>query len=218
MASSYLYRITKFSTLVDMFESEALYFASPSSWEDPYERVLKHKKSDLFFAQCWSKKSVSDAMWRIYSTDRYGIRIRTSREKLIAALKTNKKENDVGFLVKDVNYLTLKDLNSNLADIATKLRKNYLPSRAAGALLLKRDAFDHEAEVRAILNAPVGHAGGDHLRVRIDAHDFVDNIYFDPRVDPTFEKVCSYYLANHIGYKGVIGKSSLYKDREEILA
>ena len=213
MASNSLYRITKFSNVVDMFETNSLYFGSPSKWDDPYERVLKHRKSNLFFAQCWSKKSVSDAMWRIYSHDRYGIRIRTSREKLIAALNENKKKNDVGYLVKDVTYVTLTELDSKISDIATEIRKKYLPRRAADALLIKRDAFDHEAEVRAIVSAPAKLEGVDHLRVPIAPHSFIENIYFDPRVDPTFEKICSHYLETAIGYAGKIGRSSLYKDR-----
>jgi hypothetical protein len=155
-------------------------------------------------------------MWRIYSPDRYGIRIRTSREKLVAALRSSKKENDVGFLVRDVSYVKLSELDGQISDIAAELRKKFLPRRAADALLLKRDAFDHEAEVRAIINAPPKLGGADHLKVKIDPHHFVENIYFDPRVDPTFEKVCSHYIRTAIEYKGKIGKSSLYKDRDAI--
>jgi hypothetical protein len=202
--------------VVDLFETQQLYFAPPSSWEDPYERVLQHKRSDRFFAQCWSKKSVSDAMWRIYSPERTGIRIRTSREKLISSLKENKAATDTGFLVRDVNYVTLGELNQGLSKIASALRTKYVSRKAADALLLKRDAFDHEAEVRAILNASKASAGAKSLRVPIDPHLFIENIYFDPRVDPTFEKVCTHYLISALGYKGKIGRSSLYKDRDVI--
>lgn len=54
------------------------------------------------------------------------------------------------------------------------------------------------------------------MRVPIAPHSFIENIYFDPRVDSTFAKVCSHYLETAIGYTGKIGVSSLYKDRDAV--
>ena len=59
----YLYRIMPLRHVVDLFESRELYFASPESWDDPYEKVLRHKGSTSAFAQCWCTRAVSDAMW-----------------------------------------------------------------------------------------------------------------------------------------------------------
>ena len=216
MSSDYLYRITKFTNVIDLFETGELHFASPSTWEDPYEKILKHKRSDLFFAQCWSKKAQSDAMWRIYSTERTGIRIRTSREKLATALKKLKEAKTLGYLISDVKYVTSGELDQNLAAIATEIRTSYKARRAADALLFKRAAFDHEAEVRVILNSFKD--GLPFLRVPVDPHDLIENIYFDPRADPTFEKVCTHYLKTKIKYKGPVVRSSLYRDRATIQA
>ena len=57
------------------------------------------------FAQCWGKKSMSDAMWRIYSPDHLGVRIKTTRAKLELVLKNFVKKNE-GFKLrlKDVTY------------------------------------------------------------------------------------------------------------------
>lgn len=60
--STHLYRILGFKHLVDLLEFEDLHFVAPSQWEDPYEKVLVHKRSHAMFAQCWSKKAASDAM------------------------------------------------------------------------------------------------------------------------------------------------------------
>ena len=37
-----LYRIMDFSKVVQIFETQSLYFANPSCWKDPYEQRIKH--------------------------------------------------------------------------------------------------------------------------------------------------------------------------------
>jgi hypothetical protein len=44
-SSTYLYRILDFRHVVDLLESKELHFVSPSQWEDPYEKVLVHRRS-----------------------------------------------------------------------------------------------------------------------------------------------------------------------------
>lgn len=73
-----LYRIMDFHRIVQIFERRELYFAHPSTWDDPYEKFIKHPQSHALFAQCWTRASSSDAMWRIYSPNGLGVRISTS--------------------------------------------------------------------------------------------------------------------------------------------
>ncbi|WIX26833.1 DUF2971 domain-containing protein [Xanthomonas arboricola pv. corylina] len=202
-----------------MFDTKELYLASPASWDDPYERILKHQRSDRFFAQCWCKKSVSDAMWRIYSQDRTGIRIRTTKQKLFKSLRSFKEIREIGWLVKDVRYASARKINKEISKIADELRVNYTARRAADALLIKRDAFDHESEVRIVVDdrRADNTLVLDSLRVPVDPHDLIENVFFDPRVDPTFERVCTHFLKTKLKYRGNIGRSSLYKDRDSLV-
>ena len=78
----YLYRIMDFHRVVQMFEGEKFHFSHPSTWDDPYEKFIKHHLSHALFAQCWSRAYSSDAMWRIYSPHGLGVRISTTEEKL----------------------------------------------------------------------------------------------------------------------------------------
>lgn len=74
--TDYLYRIFKFEHLVDIFKKSELFFARPTTWDDPYERRIDHPAMNEVFAQCWCRRVVSDAMWRIYSQNTFGVRIK----------------------------------------------------------------------------------------------------------------------------------------------
>jgi hypothetical protein len=219
-ASKFLYRILSFKHVVDMFESKELYFALPSSWDDPYEKILVHKRSHAFFAQCWCKKAVSDAMWRIYSQDRTAIRICTTRAKLRAALNAVKESHDLDHMIKDVEYVQASKIDGRIAKIARTLTANFEIKRAADALVLKRDAFDHEEEVRVLVNDRGATEDSERrmfVRVPVDPHVLVENIYFDPRADEAFERICTYYLQKKLLFKRKIGKSALYRIRDPVV-
>ena len=83
----YLYRILSFERVVQLFESENLYFSHPSKWEDPYENAVEHAALKSTYAQCWCSKGVSDAMWRIYSPEKIGVRIKIKKNALTSAVK-----------------------------------------------------------------------------------------------------------------------------------
>lgn len=219
-SSTYLYRILGFRHVVDLLESKELHFASPAQWEDPYEKVLVHRRSHAVFAQCWSKNAASDAMWRIYSADRTAVRIRTSRARLQRELTKHAEERRIDFLIGDVDYLPSRQVNARIAALATDLERNYTSRRAADALLVKRDAFDHEAEVRVIIHdrnlaGQVKPKPSYRLPVSIDG--LIDSIFFDPRADDAFVKMCTYYLENSLNFEGTISKSALYRVREPII-
>ena len=89
-----IYRIEPFDRLIEILRSKRLTLVSPSKWEDPFEnfilsakiKVGQHKLAfadhDRFYGSCWTWKGYSDALWRIYSPDKQGVRLRTSIRKL----------------------------------------------------------------------------------------------------------------------------------------
>jgi len=212
-STSKLYRIMPFRHVVDFFESRELNFASPSSWEDPYERVLQHKGTAHTYAQCWCKRAVSDAMWRIYSSDRTAVRIRTTRGKLANVGARVRASYHSSFRLEDVTYDTSRNVKAKLDELAERLRARFDAERATDALLIKRQAFDFEAEVRAIIyvKPQTGLKRSEFFRIKIDPHTFVESILFDPRADPTYVKMATHYLRSALRFKGVIGRSELYR-------
>lgn len=219
-SSTHLYRILGFRHVVDLLESKELHFVSPSHWEDPYEKILVHKRSHAIFAQCWSKKAASDAMWRIYSADRTAVRIRTTRSKLQRELSKHKESSEVDFLIGDVEYLPSTEVNIRIAAVATDLKQKYQSRRAADALLAKREAFDHEAEVRVIIHdrrLTVRTKPQPFYRLPVGTDGLVDSIFFDPRADDAFVRMATYYLENSVKFEGAVSKSALYRVREPII-
>lgn len=209
----YLYRIMPLRHVVDLFETRELHFASPETWDDPYEKVLRHKGSASAFAQCWCTRAVSDAMWRIYSPDRTAVRIRSTRAKVLAVGARIKATSHATFRLHEVVYKSAKDMDTELESIASELKNQFSMKRATDALFFKRDAFDYEAEVRAIafLQPKRGVQPPDSLRVRIDPHNFVDSILFDPRAETTYVQMATYFLRKSLRFDGPISRSALYR-------
>jgi hypothetical protein len=158
-------------------------------------------------------------MWRIYSADRTSLRIRTTRHKLEKALIAAQRANSFEFLIEDVEYKTSRLVDLHISQVARDLRIEYNVRRAEDALLVKRDAFDHEEEVRVIVHDQTAIDAGDRsgFKVGIDPHEIIDSIYFDPRADDAFMDLCTQYFTRSIGFKGQIARSGLYRLREPVV-
>ena len=159
-------------------------------------------------------------MWRIYSADRTAVRIRTTRSKLQRELSKHKESSEVDFLIGDVEYLPSTEVNIRIAAVATDLKQKYQSRRAADALLAKREAFDHEAEVRVIIHdrrLTVRTKPQPFYRLPVGTDGLVDSIFFDPRADDAFVRMATYYLENSVKFEGAVSKSALYRVREPII-
>lgn len=218
-SGSKLYRIISFERAVEIFKLRQLFFAHPSQWEDPYETHIEYDDSHLFFAQCWGRKAVSDAMWRIYSPDKLSIRIRTTQEKLIEQIHLAKLNAHFGFNLRRVSYPLKPEFDEKIQAIAMKFGVDKKSQTAANSLFLKRHAFQHEAEVRAVIydlkrDPSISKESG--FRLNIDPHRLIESILFDPRAPDSYVEACTYYFENKLNYSKYIGKSELYNDKDKI--
>lgn len=216
----YLYRIVSFDRLVQALESNELYFAHPSSWEDPYETQLQHKDSARVFGLCWCRTGVSDAMWRIYSTNRLGVRIRTTRHRLKEALTAVTQERSIKWKVQDVRYLRSEDLRHELECVADLLWQRNSVHDMFAPLFVKREAFRHEDEVRAVVLAPpeIDHAVRGAFRLKVQMRWLIDNVLIDPRAPDEFVDAYRHYLKDRLEFPGYVGKSALYAKSDVIEA
>lgn len=213
-----LYRILDFTRVVQIFEKKELYFANPGSWEDPYEKRIKHSKNHAIFAQCWSSAPISDAMWRIYSQNGMGVRISTTTEKLSSTLKESAKLKNYRYRVAEVRYETVGDLDLEARKIGAELNERFLISRAIDALYMKRQAFDHEKEWRSILYSKSAKISQEHkgFAVPVEPHEFIDRILLDPRAPDELVRAFKFFFKSHLGFEGNIQRSALYKSPEQI--
>ena len=214
-----VYRIMSFDRLIEIFKTGELFLSHPSNWDDPYETFLPHKHEAAFFAQCWCKNGVSDAMWRIYSPNQLGVRIRTTRTILASELAEASKKMKFRFHILDVNYVPQSVLSSRIHAAGSRLAKRFNQTVASKALALKREAFAHEAEVRVVAH-PVSLKGefrpSNGIRVPIDPFNLIRGILVDPRAPDAFVEAYSVYLKSKVGYKRPVRRSLLYAGPEPL--
>ena len=210
-----LYRIVSFDRAVQMLKAHELYFSHPSTWDDPYELGLLHDRSKNIFAQCWSRKALSDAMWRIYSPHGVGVRIGTTRELLQQALNAAKVTKGIHFKIQNVKYLWKEKLDSKLESIERKLKSKHTDSVALSLLFLKRDEFSHEGETRVVVHdhAATGDAPRKGFIIEADTYQLLTSIWIDPRAPQAYVEAFTQYLKEQLKFLGTVEKSSLYAAR-----
>lgn len=139
-------------------EAERLLEDLSSSGEKSRERV---------FINCWHENFVeSEAMWKLYSKDiTNAICIQTTYESLYFALGRNP-----AISIGRVNYINFSNHYAPIND----------------SYWYKRKAFEHEKEVRAIINSREKSCG---LIVPIDIDLLLNNIYISPSAPEWFVDV-----------------------------
>ncbi|WP_292995291.1 DUF2971 domain-containing protein [Nitrosomonas sp.] len=219
-----IYRILSFDKLVDIFKKQELTLVKPSNWEDPFENcILKsftidkdgyetyHGNRDDLYGQCWTSRKDSDAMWRIYSPDKSGVKIKSTVEKIL----TNLVES-VGIenaFIGKVEYRSKKYILGQMKETwNSKLiyQGNDVIENIVKTLLIKRKAFSHESEIRVIYFSLNSKPESDIHPVKIDPFQLVVEIAFDPRINPNKLAAYQHYLKNEIKFLGKINKSPLY--------
>jgi Protein of unknown function (DUF2971) len=195
-----------------MLTTRKMYFAHPSAWGDPYERVLKHERASAIFAQCWCRKALSDAMWRIYSPHGLGVRIGTTRQRLQAALAAEKQRRKITFKIQNVEYLYQEALDAELQKAKANLTANYTFANAVEPLFFKRKAFDHERETRAVVfdSSCLTSEACKGITIDIEPFNVITSIWIDPRAPQAYVDAYKYYLKKKLKFPGTVEKSKLY--------
>lgn len=194
-----IYRVTTVDRLTDLIEKRANILVHPSKWDDPFENYfLKSKfryngmsvgvdqlRSEIF-GQCWTlNQQETDALWRIYSPDKNGVRIKSTIDKVFRPLvKQHIKYWYASTYFGKVTYVQQQQLST--------IMKNYVLDAhdlastdgqvIIDSLLIKREAFKHENEVRVIYRGKPNLDDGMHS-YEINPQDFIKELLFDPRMD-----------------------------------
>ena len=159
-----IYKYMSFEQFISMVEMKKLHLTRIDCWEDVYEgyfikelfkeRLLllefSPKQLDLLktcllrclYAQSWcSQDGESDAMWRIYSSNNNGVRIKFSQETIQKNIQgIDRREIKVEPLFK-IDY-------EDKIPVAKKIKSTDLLDNITYPLKYKRTAFKHEAEYR----------------------------------------------------------------------
>ncbi len=181
-----------------LLSTGALAFARVDSLEDPFEGSIpaavyeqwKSNNAELVatasrglrkqaFVSCWhANNAESEAMWRLYCGPHEGIALQTTYEKLDASLPQ-------GVFLGQVTYLDYEC-------------DTQAPHDTLALLMRKRQAFEHEHEIRALIWPPEGPPGlvpedlDEHARVinvPWPAREFLEKIYVSPYAEDWYRDV-----------------------------
>lgn len=225
-----IYRIISKKRLIDLFVTKTNVLVHPSCWDDPFENLLlksKVKEADgsltqypfhqHVYGQCWTTLKGSDAMWRIYSPNTDGIRIKTTIKKLISSL--NKATAQLGYTtcaIGKVNYWSEQKFHQFGSEVFGGLGvKN---DHIFESLLVKRKAFSHEEEIRLIYHDVERRASENLYRYEVNPFELVDQLMIDPRLDKTEANKLKHELVELTGFRPEkIKRSLLYAVPPEII-
>lgn len=177
------------------------------------------------YAQCWSATEESETLLRAYSRlirhphfgrnecpGEEGVAVISTPRKLLECLQAwAQADHKHCCFIGRVKYLSDVGVRENIG----KAFSHELPERKvserqmAEFLLLKRNAFEHENEVRLIYVETREISPPDWISCKIEPNEIFDGVKFDPRLSES-EKKEREESARKLGYQGNFVTSRLY--------
>ena len=171
----------------------------PSSWDDPFENFFLKNEAELpdgttvslsqlsksWYGQCWTRNVDSDAMWRIYSPKKDGVKVITTVRNLFSNFyDSSDKFASLKFLIGSVDYKSRVEIEQFLAKTTfNDLALGGQPHKFAKTLLIKRPEFQHENEVRLLFHDSEGSYGSAGVAVfDFDWKKIISEVSLDPRL------------------------------------
>lgn len=220
-----LWRYMDFAKFVHVVDSSSLFFSRADLLGDPFEGTLPkanietmdvrylenqadmvrqalpfmHSMTIGHFVNCWHANEVeSDAMWKIYAQQNAGVAIKTNFESLAKSFVT-----DETVYIGKVRYI---DYGPNITDFEANLVSE---GNSMGPLLAKRNHFQHEREIRAILSdrPPPGHQEPGR-NVEVDLITLIHEVRVSPLAPAWVSELIASVLAKY-DLQVPVGKSSL---------
>ena len=233
-----IYRYLPLKYIKQLLEKHVLYFNNVLNWEDPYENFLFkqnvvtetgtlfriNKFCPVYFGQCWTTLSESDAMWRIYSVkmddlklgvrklDDVAIKIKIESESMENCIR-DKFHFSKGYEVKcgSVNYTESEEI-LDAVKYAYHMEFSNIQNMFLTSLFIKREAFKHEQEYRFVVQIPRNDqkSKGKGIEIPFDTANIYEFVV-DPRLsDSTYEQIVKSLQRSGVDYHK-IAKSKLYE-------
>jgi len=211
----HVYRVVSVLRLLELFRARKNVLVQPGKWEDPFENFIVRRQR--IYGQCWTRQTYSDAVWRIYSHNASGVRIRSTPRQLAEGLSLAVgRRARAGAFIGTVRYLNRARLLAFAASVGRDAAVR--PYVVARTLLVKRPAFRHEREVRLLFLPPDGVRATDGLfAYDVDPHTMIDQIMIDPRMPEARASRLRSRIIRETGFAGPIKRSLLYAPPPEVL-
>ncbi len=214
---------------IQAVREQAITLVKPERWDDPFENFILRSSAKmkngqtvhfseigkLLYGLCWTLNSdETDALWRIYSPNKVGVRVKVKADKLFSSFyNLNDPFATVSYFIGKVEYKTESELKTIFED-PDNLNRFIFDSSTKGhirTLLYKRTEFSHENEVRLVYQADKEryHPANPLYVFGFNPNDLFEEVLFDPRMtDVEFRKYENELL--ELGFPNSIKKSKLY--------
>lgn len=193
-----IYRIFSYDRFEELIKNKELVLVKPSMWDDPYENFFLKTRVDIgngevatleylensWYGQCWTENEDTDAMWRIYSHKKDGIKVRTTARKLFnAILNPSDRFASLKFFMGKVEYKNKVDIINFMQNITfSEISSGGQNDKFAKLLCVKRTEFLHENEIRILVDNVDNSIGGKIFKININPDSLFDEICIDPRL------------------------------------
>jgi len=194
-----IYRIFPIHRVLEVFSRQKNVLVNPDLWDDPFENYfgkseilgLGLAKKDVqalqssWYGQCWTLTSESDAMWRIYSPNKDGVRVSTTVRKLLIdfTAKSHERWGYASHFIGAVKYMNSVDIiNYVKSMLDAEFTTGAHNIGTASTLLVKRPEFSHEAEVRLLYCDLEGRCSNPDLAEFDFDISIVEDALLDPRL------------------------------------
>ncbi len=234
-----IFRVFSKRWLIDALTKKTNSLVKPALWDDPFENFIfksvARTKGGLnvgfdtirenYYGQCWTfSEEESDALWRIYSPNKDGFRVRTTIRKIFDAFYDIKHQwAMLSFFIGRIEYESEAEIKKFFED-PDNLEQFIFDKTGNGqveTLLIKRLEFKHENELRLIFSAHKDwfDTTQKSYEFPIDINHHFEEILADPRMDDpkSTTDINPTYFADSVreiralGYTNPITKSELYK-------
>lgn len=165
LSKLYLYKFINIEYFLQWINNAHIRIDKIEKWDDVYELFLfkqefekNGKLIDVWsealsiYGQSWTTARELDAMWRIYSPDKFSVRIKTTAQHLIDAVEKSASTTGRATYVGKVKYQTKKQIEADIQNFYSQNISN--PEVLAASLFVKRDSFSYENEFRIVQKLP----------------------------------------------------------------
>ncbi|MDQ1355324.1 MAG: hypothetical protein QG657_5634 [Acidobacteriota bacterium] len=223
-----IYRIFRIKRFKQLMRSKKLVLVNPKKWDDPFENFfLKEGTIDpvsgqtvplenlaaAWYGQCWTFEKESDALWRIYSPPKDGLRVSTTIKKLFSCIWDEKdKYRSLKYFIGKVSYTSRSEIEKIMENTSFEnISFGGHNDKFAGLLCIKRKEFSHEKEIRLLVSDLDPQKGKNGCyRIPFDYQNILEDVCLDPRLS-----VDAYSALKNdfekMGCKLPITQSELYK-------
>jgi hypothetical protein len=221
-----VYRTFSLARFEALLAAKSNGLASPAKWDDPFENfflantLLKGNGGELgdmqslakdWYGQCWTFNDESDAIWRIYSPNKDGIKVAVRLGDLLDDLAKSVVQPSLQAFAGRVLYWTENEISSHMSNQNfTTLTMGGQNDCFAELLCIKREAFKHEEELRLLfcdIKSNIGQNG-------VYSYPFnVNTRLSEAVIDPRLSQQEADTLVNALNNKGLTvptQRSTLY--------